>query len=263
MPKIMGVVNATPDSFSDGGRFLSADAGIAHALKLVEDGADILDIGGESTRPGADIVPETDELERVLPIIEGVRRRDATPISIDTRKPVVAEAAIAAGATIWNDVSALTFADDSLARAAALQGDVILMHAQGDPKTMQDAPSYGDVVEDVFAFLEKRIAACVTAGVDRSRIMIDPGIGFGKTLEHNLALLRNLDRFSALAPVLLGSSRKRFIAALDRPAAAETRLGGSLAAALWGMKAGVAMVRVHDVGETRQAFAVWGGVDAG
>ncbi|MEO1013859.1 MAG: dihydropteroate synthase [Pseudomonadota bacterium] len=262
-PKIMGVVNVTPDSFSDGGRFASPEAAIDHAMRLVEQGADVLDIGGESTRPGAELVPEHQEMDRVLPVIEGVCARTRTPVSIDTRKAAVARDAIAAGAQIWNDVSALTFDGDSLAMAASLRAEIVLMHAQGDPKTMQDAPAYKDVVEDVLSFLSGRIEACLEAGVDRSRIMIDPGIGFGKTTAHNVALLRALSRFSELAPVLLGASRKRFIAALDREGPATERIGGSIAAALIGAAAGVSMVRVHDVAETRQAFAVFRAAQSG
>ncbi len=262
-PRIMGVVNVTPDSFSDGGRFVSAEAAVDHAMRLVSEGADVLDIGGESTRPGAETVPAQEEMDRVLPVIEGVVARTPTPVSVDTRKPAVARAGVAAGARIWNDVSALTFEEKGVSVAASLQCEIILMHAQGDPQTMQDAPAYGDVVEDVLAFLAARIEECLVAGVDRSRIMVDPGIGFGKTLAHNVALLKALDRFVDLAPTLLGASRKRFIAGLDREGPAAMRLGGSIAAALAGAAAGVAMVRVHDVAETRQALAVFDAIREG
>ncbi|MEL6364925.1 MAG: dihydropteroate synthase [Pseudomonadota bacterium] len=259
----MGVVNVTPDSFSDGGRHDDPERAVAHGLALAEEGADILDIGGESTRPGADVVPADKELARVLPVIEGLRARTCVPISIDTRKPDVARAAVAAGALIWNDVSALTYAPQSLKTAAALGVDIVLMHAQGDPKTMQKAPHYADVVEEVYAFLAGRVEAAVTAGVDEARLIVDPGIGFGKTLAHNLALLAHLKRLKALGrPVLLGASRKRFIAALDRNGPADERLGGSVAAALAGFEAGVDYVRVHDVAATRQAFAVAAAVAA-
>ncbi|MEM8934903.1 MAG: dihydropteroate synthase [Pseudomonadota bacterium] len=262
IPKLMGVINVTPDSFSDGGQFLDASAAIDHGLKLIDDGADILDIGGESTRPGAELVPEDEEIRRVLPIIEALAQRTPTTLSIDTRKPVVARAAIGAGARIWNDVSALTFAPDSMATAADLDCDIVLMHAQGDPRTMQNDPHYKDVVEDVLTFLTQRISSCMAAGVEEGRLIIDPGIGFGKTREHNLALLRNLERFSELgAPVLLGASRKRFIAAVDRDGPADERLGGSIAAALAGHRQGVSIVRVHDVAETRQALAVAGAIN--
>lgn len=254
----MGVVNVTPDSFSDGGQFFDPEAAIAHGLALVGDGADILDIGGESTRPGADEITVEEELARVIPVIEGLRAKGVlAPLSIDTRKPEVARAAIDAGASIWNDVTALSFAPDSLETAAALSCDIVLMHAQGDPKTMQNDPHYDDVVEDVYAYLAGRIEACAKAGIAEIRLIVDPGIGFGKTLDHNLALLANLERFSVLGrPVLLGASRKRFIAALDRAEAATDRLGGSLAAVLAGARRGVKIVRVHDVAATRQALIV-------
>ena len=254
----MGVVNATPDSFSDGGQFLDPAAAIRHGLKLAEDGADILDIGGESTRPGADDVPATEEIARTLPVIEGLKREKVQAmLSIDTRKPEVARAAIEAGAETWNDVTALTYAPDSVETAAALSCDLVLMHAQGDPKTMQKDPSYDDVVEEVYAYLARRIETCVGAGVAESRIIVDPGVGFGKTMTHNLLLLANLSRFCDLGrPVLLGASRKRFIGALDRNAPASERLGGSLAAVLAGARAGVSIFRVHDVAATRQALAV-------
>ncbi len=260
----MGVVNTTPDSFSDGGAFLDPAAAIAHALKLAQEGAAILDIGGESTRPGADDVPLEMELARTIPVIEGLRKKGcAAAISIDTRKPEVARAAVAAGASSWNDVTALTFAPDSLETAASLDCDIVLMHAQGDPKTMQDEPRYDDVVEEVYAYLSDRIEACVKAGVAERRLIVDPGIGFGKTLDHNLSLLARLGRFCDLGrPVLLGASRKRFIAALDRDGPAGERLGGSLAAVLAGFASGASIFRVHDVAETRQALAVAAGIAA-
>ncbi|MCF8505032.1 MAG: dihydropteroate synthase [Caulobacter sp.] len=254
----MGIVNVTPDSFSDAGRFLGADAALAHARRLIAEGADILDIGGESTRPGATPVPEAEELARVIPLITAIRAETAVPISIDTFKPAVARAAVRAGATIWNDVTALRGAPDAPDVAAALGCEVVLMHMLGEPGTMQDAPRYDDVVSEVEAFLLARVEVALAAGVAREKLWLDPGIGFGKTLEHNLALLRALPRLVALGfPVLLGASRKRFIAALD-PAAigAGDRLGGSLAAALHGARSGVAAVRVHDVRETVQAMVV-------
>jgi dihydropteroate synthase len=255
----MGILNVTPDSFSDGGHFLDPTAAIAHALKLADDGADILDIGGESTRPGADEVVVDVELARVIPVIEGLRARLSTPLSIDTRKPDVARAAIAAGASMWNDVSALTFAPDSLATASALGCDIVLMHAQGDPKTMQNDPHYDDVVEEVLAYLAGRIDACVAAGISKSRLIVDPGIGFGKTVADNLALIANLRRFQKLGcPTLLGASRKRFISALDRNSPPGGRVGGSIAAALAGYAGGASILRVHDVAATRQALAVAG-----
>ncbi len=258
----MGVVNVTPDSFSDGGRFLDPQAAVAHALRLAEEGADMLDIGGESTRPGAAPVPLEEELCRVIPVIEHLAGKTRAAISIDTRKPDVVRAAVKAGASIWNDVSALTYAKDSVEIAAALGCDIVLMHAQGDPRTMQDNPVYEDVVAEVTAFLGARIEACVAAGIARDRLIVDPGIGFGKTLEHNLALLANLDRLSSLdCPILLGASRKRFIAALDRDGPAANRLGGSLAVLLAGWRRGAAIFRVHDVAETRQALKIAGAIE--
>ncbi len=260
-PKIMGIVNVTPDSFSDGGQHFDAAAAIAHGLKLAGDGAGVLDVGGESTRPGADPVSADEELQRVLPVIEALAEKSTAVISIDTRKGVVARAAMAAGATIWNDVAALSDSS-SLETAASLGCNVVLMHAQGDPKTMQDDPYYEDVVEEVYAFLDGRINACLKAGISKEKLIVDPGIGFGKTVEHNLALLAHLERFTALGlPVLLGASRKRFIAALDaasdgRGGAADQRLGGSLAAVIEGRRCGASIFRVHDVAETRQALKI-------
>lgn len=255
-PLVMGIVNVTPDSFSDGGRYPGLDAALGHARRLIAEGADILDIGGESTRPGAAPVSEAEELDRVIPLITAIRAESAMPISIDTLKPAVARAAVAAGATIWNDVSALR-GPAAPAVAADLGCTVVLMHMLGEPGTMQDDPRYDDVVAEVEAFLLARVEVALAAGVAREKLWLDPGIGFGKTLAHNLALLRALPRFVALGfPVLLGASRKRFIAAIDRTADADHRLGGSLAAALAGADAGVAAVRVHDVRETAQALAV-------
>ncbi len=259
----MGVVNATPDSFSDGGRFDTLEAGLCHARRLIAEGADLLDIGGESTRPGADPVPVEVEIARVVPLIAAIRAESGVPISVDTMKPDVARAAVAVGATIWNDVAGLT-APGAPETAAELGCEVMLMHMQGEPRTMQAAPYYDDVVAEVCAFLGERAQAAIAAGVARERIWLDPGIGFGKTLDHNLALLAHLDRLVALGfPVLLGVSRKGFIGRLD-PAGvdAASRLPGSLAAALAGAAAGVAAVRVHDVAETRQALAIWSAIEA-
>ena len=257
-PQVMGIVNVTPDSFSDGGRLASVEAAVAHGLRLVEQGADILDIGGESTRPGAAPAPEADEIARVLPVIEGLRARWSGPISIDTMKPGVARVAVAAGATMWNDVTALTFAPDAAAVAASLGCDVVLMHMQGEPRTMQADPRYDDVVAEVTAWLAARAGAAMAAGVARDRVWLDPGIGFGKTVEHNLALTARLDHIAALGfPVLYGASRKRTIQSID-PAATDPsdRLGGSLALALAAARTGAAILRVHDVRETVQALAV-------
>jgi dihydropteroate synthase len=260
----MGVVNVTPDSFSDGGRFAAVDAAVEEARRLVEAGADVLDVGGESTRPGALAVAEAAEIARVIPAIEAIRAALEAPISIDTMKPAVARAAVAAGATMWNDVTALRHAPDGLATAAELGCEVVLMHMQGEPRTMQTDPRYGDVVAEVIEFLGARAQAAMAAGVARDRIWLDPGIGFGKRLEHNLALLAALDRIVALGfPVLLGVSRKGFIRALDPTAkAANERLGGSIAAALAGARRGAAMIRVHDVRETLQALAVQAAIEA-
>jgi dihydropteroate synthase len=260
-PRVMGVVNVTPDSFSDGGRFLDPEAALAHARGLIADGADILDIGGESTRPGAEPVGEAEEIARVVPLIEAVRRESDIAISIDTMKPAVAREAVAAGASLWNDVTALRWSGESLPTAAELGCEVVLMHMLGEPRTMQDDPRYGDVVAEVGAFLTERAEAAMAAGVARGKIWLDPGIGFGKTVQHNLSLLAHLDDLVALGfPVLLGASRKRFIAALD-PRAGDDRLGGSIAAALTGAAAGVAAVRAHDVRETVQALSVWSAIE--
>ncbi|MCS6623000.1 dihydropteroate synthase [Roseibacterium beibuensis] len=263
-PRVMGIVNVTPDSFSDGGRLASVEAAVAHGLTLVEQGADILDIGGESTRPGAAPVSEADEIARVVPVIEGLRALWPGPISVDTMKPAVARAAVAAGATIWNDVSALTFSPDAPAVAAALGCEVVLMHMKGEPRTMQADPRYDDVVAEVAAWLRDRADAAMAAGVARERIWLDPGIGFGKTAAHNLALTANLDPLAALGfPILYGASRKRTIRSIDASATdASDRLGGSLALALEAARNGAAVIRVHDVRETVQALAVQAAVAA-
>jgi dihydropteroate synthase len=257
--RIMGVVNVTPDSFSDGGRYLAADAAIAHGLRLEAEGADILDIGGESTRPGAEPLGIEEECRRVLPVIEGLAARARVPLSIDTRNAEVMRRVVQSGARIINDVSALAHDPQSLEVAAATGVPVVLMHAQGDPRTMQRNPVYDDVVLDVYDVLEARIEACEKAGIPRERLVVDPGIGFGKTLAHNLALLGALSIFHGLGcAVLLGASRKSFIGKLTG-ALADDRLPGSLAAALLGAAQGVQILRVHDVAATRQALAVWEG----
>lgn len=258
-PRLMGILNVTPDSFSDGGLHRELPQALARARALVAAGADILDIGGESTRPGADPVPAAEEEGRVVPVVAALRAEGvAVPISIDTRNPAVAEAAIAGGADLWNDVTALTHAPDSLARAAAAGVPVCLMHARGDPKTMQEAPAYDDVLLDVADYLEARVAAAEAAGIPRSRILVDPGIGFGKTVGHNLALIRGLALLHGLGcAILLGASRKRFIGTLgDAPVAAD-RAPGSIAVALEALRQGAQVIRVHDVRETRQAVALW------
>lgn len=257
-PRIMGIINVTPDSFSDGGLHDRAAAAVAHGLSLAEQGADILDIGGESTRPGADYVPVEEELQRVIPVVEGLRARTENLISIDTRKAEVMRQAAAAGADIINDVSALTHDPDAMRIAAATELPVILMHAQGDPRTMNDNPQYDDVVLDIFDYLEQRIAACEAAGIPRTRLVIDPGIGFGKHLHHNVAVMARLSLYHALGvPILLGASRKKLIDHISDVPNPRARLPGSLAAALAGAAQGVQIVRVHDVAETRQALNVW------
>ena len=268
-PQVMGVVNVTPDSFSDGGRFFNEAAAVSHARALIAAGTDILDIGGESTRPRSERVSETEELDRVIPLIEAIRRESPIPISIDTVNPAVAQAAVAAGASIWNDITALrglplSEGGGSLAAAVELGCEVVLMHMQGEPATMQDDPRYGDVVAEVSSFLAERAEAAIAAGVAREKIWLDPGIGFGKRLEHNLALLRSLDRIASLGfPVLLGVSRKRMVQSIDPSAAsADDRLGGSLVAALSGAAKGAAALRVHDVRETVQALKVWGAISS-
>lgn len=262
-PRVMGILNLTPDSFADGGRLLSLAAGLDHARRLIAEGADILDLGAESTRPGAKPVSADVEITRLVPLITAIRAESAIPISVDTMKPAVARAAMAAGANIWNDVTALRHDPESLATAACLGCEVVLMHMQGEPQTMQAAPRYDDVVAEVTDFLAARAAAAMAAGVARSHIWLDPGIGFGKhSTDHNLPLLAGLERIVSLGlPVLLGASRKRFISVLDREAPADQRLGGSIAAALAAAAAGVAAVRVHDVRETVQALKVWAAID--
>ena len=263
-PRVMGIVNVTPDSFSDGGRLASVEVAVAHGLRLVEQGADILDVGGESTRPGASPVAEAEEIDRVAPVVEELRARWAGPISIDTMKPEVARAAAAVGATMWNDVTALGFAPDSLATAAELGCDVVLMHMRGEPQTMQLDPRYDDVVAEVSDWLSARADAAVAAGVARERIWLDPGLGFGKTVAHNLTLTARLDGLVATGfPVLYGASRKRVIQSVD-PTATDPldRIGGSLALALKAARAGASILRVHDVRETVQALAVQAAVAA-
>ena len=258
-PRLMAVLNVTPDSFSDGGRHLGLAAALARARALAAEGADILDIGGESTRPGAEPVPPEAEAARVIPVIAALRAEGfALPISIDTRKAAVAEAAFGAGADLWNDVSALAHDPASLALAAASGRPVCLMHARGDPRTMQDAPRYDDVLLDVADFLEARVAAAEAAGIPRGRILVDPGIGFGKTVAHNLALVRGLALLHDLGcGILFGASRKRFIGVLGAAPDPADRLPGSLAVALEALRQGAQVIRVHDARETRQAFALW------
>lgn len=255
-PQVMGIVNVTPDSFSDGGLHATADAALAQGRALLAAGAAILDIGGESTRPGAAEVPVEEEIARVLPVIAGLAAE--APVSVDTRKAAVAAAALESGACVVNDVSALTF-DAALAGVVAAVGvPVILMHAQGRPETMQDDPRYDDVLIDVYEALELRVAAALAAGIARDRIVIDPGIGFGKTKDHNLALMRGLSLFHGLGlPVMLGVSRKRFIGTIGGADRAADRAPGTLALTLAGIAQGIQLHRVHDAAEIVQGIRLW------
>jgi dihydropteroate synthase len=249
----MGVVNVTPDSFSDGGRFLEPGAAIAHARAMIDEGVDLVDVGGESTRPGAAPVGEAEELARVLPVVEELRD---FPVSVDTRHPKVMRAALAAGASMINDIEALA-APGALEAVAASECAVCLMHKKGDPATMQQDPRYGDVVAEVRDFLASRIAACEAAGIARERIVADPGFGFGKTVEHNLTLLKRLPELAALGvPLAAGWSRKSSLGRITGRDTGE-RLAGSLAAALLALLGGAKILRVHDVKETRDVVLVW------
>ncbi|MCC6419721.1 MAG: dihydropteroate synthase [Gemmataceae bacterium] len=256
-PLVMGIVNVTPDSFSDGGRFDTIEAAVAHGLELVAQGADLLDVGGESTRPGSEPVPADEESRRVVPVVEVLAARAGVPVSVDTTKAAVARRCLAGGAQAINDVTALGDPEMPAVIQAAGAG-VVLMHMQGTPATMQVAPHYADVVADIARFLRERLDAAAGAGIDLRRVVVDPGIGFGKTVAHNLELLARLDEFQALGrPVCLGVSRKGFIGrVLDRPA--DRRLAGSLAAVCHAMsRAAVQVVRVHDVEATRDAAALF------
>ncbi len=256
-PLVCGIVNVTPDSFSDGGENFDADAAIRHGLVLVAQGADLLDIGGESTRPGAQAVSEEEELRRVIPVIEALAQQTAVPLSIDTSKPGVMRAAVRAGAGLINDVHALR-QDGALDAAAELEVPVCLMHMQGEPRSMQADPHYDDVVGDIKRFLADRIFGCELAGIPRKRLLIDPGFGFGKTLEHNLALLRELQQFATLgAPLLVGLSRKSFLGQLSGHGNPADRVHASVAAALIAVQRGASIVRVHDVAATVDALRVW------
>lgn len=255
--RIMGILNVTPDSFSDGGRLASADAAIAAGIAMHAAGAAIIDVGGESTRPGAVPVSLEEELRRTLPVVAGLAKA-GVPVSIDTMKAEVMRATLAAGAVMLNDVSALSGDPESLSVAAASSAQIVLMHMPGTPQTMQGLAHYADPVAEVIAALQARISACEAAGVARHRLIADPGIGFGKGLDHNLAILRNLGAFHALGvPLLLGASRKSLIPAITGPAPASDRLPGSLVLALHAARHGFGWVRVHDVRETAQALAMW------
>jgi len=256
-PRLMGIVNTTPDSFSDGGQYNETAAATAHGLQLIEEGADILDIGGESTRPGASFVPSDEEVSRTAPVIAALRKEAKAPISIDTRKADVAQAAINAGASLVNDVYAFTYDPQIADVCAKAHVPLCLMHAQGAPDVMQDDPSYENALLDVYDFLEERISAAITSGVSRENIIVDPGIGFGKTLEHNLLILQKIALFHALGcPILLGASRKTLIGTLSDEPDPSQRLPGSLALAIAGLTQGVQICRVHDIKETKQAWTV-------
>jgi dihydropteroate synthase len=262
VPRLMGIVNVTPDSFSDGGEHATVEAAIAHALQLVEEGADILDIGGESTRPGAQDVSVDEELRRVIPVIEALAKQTSLPISIDTSKPGVMRAAVAAGAGLINGVYALR-REGALEAAAALGVPVVLMHMLGEPRSMQEAPRYDDVVADVHRFLAERIFAAEMAGIAKKNLVVDPGFGFGKTTAHNLALLAQLDRFTELGvPVLAGLSRKKTIGELTGRSDPHDRIHGSVAAHLIAAQRGAMLLRVHDVAATVDALKVWNAIAA-
>ena len=255
-PLVMGILNVTPDSFSDGGAFYAHDEAVGHALQMIDCGADIIDIGGESTRPGAAEVSVDEELSRVIPVINALGHRQEVVISIDTTKAEVAKAALNAGACIVNDVSACTIDERMIQVARAFSAGVILMHMQGTPRTMQLEPHYDNVVEDVSVYLEQRVDALTAAGLTRSQLAIDPGIGFGKTVEHNLALLRNLANLRRLqVPIVVGLSRKSFLGELTGRGAGD-RLAGSLAGLAWSVACGAHVIRVHDVRESRDAMHV-------
>ncbi|OED47113.1 dihydropteroate synthase [Rhodobacteraceae bacterium (ex Bugula neritina AB1)] len=257
-PQIMGILNVTPDSFSDGGKHAGIETGKAAALQMVADGATIIDVGGESTRPGAAEVAEAEEIERTAPVIAAIRAESPVPVSIDTRKATVGMEALEAGADLLNDVSGFTF-DPALAPLAAQASvPVCIMHAQGDPATMQENPQYGNVLLDVYDFLSDQIDRLEAIGVVREQIVVDPGIGFGKTQAHNLTLLRNLSLFHGLGcPVLLGVSRKKFIGTIGKEPRADARAPGSVAVGLAALAQGVQFLRVHDVAETVQALRLW------
>lgn len=263
-PMVMGILNMTPDSFSDGGRLTDADAAAQAAWRMAEAGAALIDIGGESTRPGAKPVWEQDEVARVAPVLERLGALSAG-VSLDTRKAAVMRAGMTLGIDMINDVSALGWDPESLPVAAASPCPIVLMHAQGGPETMQDAPAYADALLDVYDWLEARVEACEAAGIARARLILDPGVGFGKALRHNLDVLNGLSLFHALGcPLLVGVSRKRFIAALGREEPADQRLPGTLAAVVHCLAQGVQVVRVHDVSEAVQALRIWQGLrDAG
>lgn len=256
-PLIMGIVNVTPDSFSDGGLYIGVQDAVKHAETLIEQGAHILDIGGESTRPNADIVTVEEEISRVVPVIEQLKGK-ASYISIDSRNAKTIEQAVQAGANIINDVSGLTYDPDTADIVASSALPVCIMHMQGNPQNMQNAPKYENVVDEIMAFFEERLEFCTKRNIDSNKVIFDPGIGFGKTLEHNLSILKNISKFKSLGcPVLLGASRKSFIQHINGEAQADKRIAGSISAALYGRMHEIEIFRVHDVAETVQAFQVY------
>ncbi len=258
-PRIMGIVNVTPDSFSDGGKFFDKEKAIEHAFQLISEGADIVDIGGESSRPGSEPISEEEEERRVIPVIEAVRKESDIAISIDTTKSEIARKAISAGADMINDISALKLDDQMVGVAFMYEIPVILMHMKGTPKTMQDQPEYADCIDEIMEFFRERTFYCRDNGIAADKIMIDPGIGFGKRLEDNIEILRTLDEFVETGyPVVLGASRKSFITKITgQRTRADKRIGGSLGAALIGLQKGCQIFRVHDVAETIEAFEVF------
>lgn len=256
-PVLMGIVNVSPDSFSDGGQFYNKNKVVDHSYQLVKEGAHIIDIGGESTRPGSQVVDVQEEIDRVCPVIEKVKEF-ASFISIDTRNAATMKAAIESGANAVNDISGLTHDNDSIGVVSSYQAPVFIMHMQGTPQNMQLNPIYNNVVEDVFKYLDDRVKACVSAGIDKTKVVVDPGIGFGKSVSDNLQLINNIDKFHDLGcPVLLGASRKSFIAALSQNEGAKERLAGSLSSVLWGLSKGVQFFRIHDVKETKQSIEIY------
>jgi dihydropteroate synthase len=258
-PRVMGILNITPDSFADGGRYNHVDSAVLRAEEMAAQGADIIDIGGESTRPGARPVPESEELDRVIPVIEKVSAVVDVPISVDTSKPGVMLAAVGAGAAMINDINALR-AERAMQTAAGLGVPVCLMHMQGEPRTMQQAPDYVDVIAEILGFLQQRVGECVQAGLKRSHLLVDPGFGFGKTLQHNVQLMRSLSAFKELnLPVVVGFSRKSMLGFLlggEKPVPVEQRLYGSLAAVAWSVLQGAHIMRVHDVAATVDVIRV-------
>ncbi|WP_412551661.1 dihydropteroate synthase [Shimia sp. MIT910701] len=263
-PHLMGILNVTPDSFSDGGQFAGVAAAVQQAEAMHAAGASLIDVGGESTRPGADFVPVDDEITRTAPAIRAISSKLELPISIDTRKSEVARQALLEGASLVNDVSGFTYDPQLAGVAKEANVPVCVMHAQGDPATMQQNPTYDDVLLDVYDFLETQVERLTSLGIARDQIVVDPGIGFGKTLAHNLALLARLSLFHGLGcPILLGASRKKFIGTIGKASLAQERMPGSVAVALEGVAQGAQIVRVHDVAETRQALNLWQAVTTG